>query len=76
MADTTERTFWRDLIPVEELFRSSAAADVYIPDAATGDERYYGPFSETVSRRPLSIATTQNRWADILFAKGAGLSES
>jgi 2,4'-dihydroxyacetophenone dioxygenase len=73
MADTTEREFWRDLKPIEEVFRPGAGADVYISDAATDDERYYVPFTETVSSRPLWISPTQNRWADILYAKGPGL---
>jgi len=73
MTDTTEREFWRDLKPIEEVFRPGAGADVYIADAPTDDERYYVPFSETVSSRPLWIAPTQNRWADILYAKGPGL---
>ena len=38
MADTTEREFWRDLKPIEEVFRPGAGADVYISDAATDDE--------------------------------------
>src|SRR5947208_17024762 len=73
MADTTEREFWRELKPIEEVFRPGAGADVYIADAPTDDERYYVPFTETVSSRPLWISPTQNRWADVLYAKGPGL---
>jgi 2,4'-dihydroxyacetophenone dioxygenase len=71
MNDTTE--FWRDLKPIQEVFRPGAGEDVYIADAPTEDERYYVPFTETVSSRPLWISPTQNRWCDILYAKGPGL---
>src|SRR5437763_6222716 len=70
MAETTEREFWRDLKPTEEVFRPGAGADAYIAEAPTDDERYYVPFSETVSSRPLWIARTQNRWAAMMYAKG------
>ncbi len=42
-------------------------------NAATDDERYYVPFTETVSSRPLWISPSQNKWCDILMAKAAGL---
>ena len=35
------------------------------------DERYYVPFTETVSSRPLWISPSQNKWCDILMAKEA-----
>ena len=74
MPDRVEREFWRDLKPIEEVFRPGAGADVYIADAATDDDdRYYVPFTETVASRPLWISPTQNRWADILYSKGPGL---
>ena len=31
------------------------------------------PFTDTVCSRPLWISPTQNRWCDILYAKGPGL---
>ena len=31
------------------------------------------PFTDTVSSRPLWISPAQNKWCDILMAKGAGL---
>ena len=37
------------------------------------DEKWYVPFSDTVSSRPLWISPSENRWCDILMAKGAGL---
>lgn len=73
MTDTTGREFWRDLKPIEEVFRPGAGEDVYIADAPIDDERYYVPFTDTVSSRPLWISPAQNRWADILYAKGPGL---
>jgi 2,4'-dihydroxyacetophenone dioxygenase len=65
--------FWRDLKPIEKVFRKDALPDVYTADAPTDDERYYVPLSETVGSRPLWISPTQNRWCDILYAKGAGM---
>jgi 2,4'-dihydroxyacetophenone dioxygenase len=46
---------------------------VHLADAATEDERYFVPLTETVSTRPLWISVQQNRWCDILMAKSAGL---
>jgi 2,4'-dihydroxyacetophenone dioxygenase len=73
MTDTPVREFWRDLKPIEHVFRPGAGQDIYVSDAPTDDERYYVPFTETVSSRPLWIAPAQNRWADILYASGPGL---
>jgi len=65
--------FWRELAPIAQVFRDGASPEAYVPDAPFADERYFVPFSETVSSRPLWIAPAQNKWADILYAKGAGL---
>ena len=65
--------FWRDLKPIEGVFKKDAAAEVYLADAPTDDERYYVPLTETVGTRPLFISPTQNRWCDILRSTGAGL---
>ena len=65
--------FWRELKPVAEVFRPGAAPEAYIQDAATLDERWYAPLSPTVGSRPLFISPSQNRWCDVLMAKGAGL---
>ncbi|WP_250475663.1 2,4'-dihydroxyacetophenone dioxygenase family protein [Caballeronia sp. GAFFF1] len=65
--------FWRDLKPISKVFQPDAPPEQYIADAATADERYYVPFTETVSSRPLWISPTQNKWCDILYAKQAGL---
>ena len=70
MADTE---FWRDLKPITNVFKADARPEVYLADAPTEDERYYVPFTDTVSSRPLWISPTQNRWCDILYAKGPGL---
>jgi 2,4'-dihydroxyacetophenone dioxygenase len=69
----TNTEFWRDLKPIEEVFRPGAASDLYIAEAPTEDERYYVPFTDTVSSRPLWISPSQNRWCDILYCKGPGL---
>ena len=75
MAGTAQEgtEFWRDLKPIEKVFQTDAKPEVYLPDAPTDDERYYVPFSDTVSSRPLWISPGQNRWCDILMAKEAGL---
>jgi 2,4'-dihydroxyacetophenone dioxygenase len=73
MPETPNTEFWRDIKPVQRVFATDAQPEVYIADAATDDERYYVPFTDTVSSRPLWISPSQNRWADILWAKSAGL---
>jgi 2,4'-dihydroxyacetophenone dioxygenase len=65
--------FWRDLKPIARVFQDDALPEVYIGNAPTEDERLYVPFTETVSSRPLWISPQQNKWADILYAKSAGL---
>lgn len=73
MAEKPTTEFWRDLKPIANVFKEDAKKETYIGNAPTDDERYYVPFSETVSSRPLWISPSQNKWADILMAKSAGL---
>jgi 2,4'-dihydroxyacetophenone dioxygenase len=73
MPETPKSEFWRDLKPIERVFQPDAPPEVYIANAPIDDDRYYVPFSETVSSRPLWISPTTNRWCDILMAKSAGL---
>ncbi|HUH88644.1 MAG TPA: 2,4'-dihydroxyacetophenone dioxygenase family protein [Pusillimonas sp.] len=73
MAEKATTEFWRDIKPIANVFKADAKAETYIANAPTDDERYYVPFSETVSSRPLWISPSQNKWADILMAKSAGL---
>ena len=70
---TASTEFWRDLKPIRNVFREGAAPEVYTPDAAADDDRWYVPLTDTVSTRPLLIVPSQNRWCDVLMAKGAGL---
>jgi 2,4'-dihydroxyacetophenone dioxygenase len=70
-APTTE--FWRDIKPITTVFQPNALPEVHLPDAAIDDDRYYVPFSDTVSSRPLWISPSQNKWCDILMARSAGL---
>ncbi|MPZ29838.1 MAG: cupin domain-containing protein [Rhodospirillales bacterium] len=65
--------FWRNLKPIEKVFQLDALPEVYTANATTDDERYYVPFTETVSLRPLWISPSQNKWCDILMAKAAEL---
>jgi len=73
MADAPMTEFWRHLSPIDPVFKPDALPEHYVANAPTEDERYYVPFSETVSSRPLWISPAQNRWCDIRFAKRAGL---
>jgi 2,4'-dihydroxyacetophenone dioxygenase len=73
MAEAATTEFWKDIKPISKVFQADALPDVYIGNAATDDERYYVPFTDTVSSRPLWISPSQNRWCDILMAKSAGL---
>lgn len=65
--------FWRDIKPIPNAFKPDTLSEVHIADAPTADERYYVPFSDTVSSRPLWISPSSNRWCDVLMAKSAGL---
>ena len=68
---TTE--FWKAIKPIAQVFKPDALPEAYVADAATADKRYYVPFTDTVSSRPLWISPQQNKWCDILYAKAAGL---
>lgn len=68
---TTE--FWKAIKPIAEVFKPDALPEAYVANAPTADERYYAPFTDTVSSRPLWISPQQNKWRDILYAKAAGL---
>ena len=70
-AATTE--FWKSLKPITTVFQPNALPEIYTPDVANADERYFVPFTETVSSRPLWISPSQNKWCDVLMAKRAGL---
>jgi 2,4'-dihydroxyacetophenone dioxygenase len=67
------REFWRDIKPIENVFRKDAAPEIFLSDTLDDDERYFIPLSPTVGSRPLWISLAQNRWADVLWAKEAGL---
>ena len=73
MAEAQATEFWRDIKPIPTVFKPDALPEQYIQDAPTDDERYYVPLTETVFTRPLWISPSQNRWADVLMAKGEGL---
>jgi len=73
MSETAKTEFGRDIKPIGNVFRAHALPEVHTSDAPTDDERWYVPFTETVGSRPLWISPSQNRWCDILYARGAGL---
>jgi 2,4'-dihydroxyacetophenone dioxygenase len=37
----SETEFWRDLKPIDTVFRDGALPEAYVQDAPTDDERYY-----------------------------------
>ena len=71
MVDKAVAEFWQNIPPIANPFKPDALPEAYIANAATDDERYYVPFTETVSSRPLWISPSQNKWCDILMAKEA-----
>jgi 2,4'-dihydroxyacetophenone dioxygenase len=73
MSEPASDEFWRALKPIHTVFQTDAAPEVYLANAPSDDDRLYVPFSETVSSRPLWISPSQNKWCDILMARGAGL---
>jgi 2,4'-dihydroxyacetophenone dioxygenase len=73
VTEDVKTEFWRTLKPIAQVFKPGALPEAYIGDAPTDDERYYAPLSETVGTRPLWISPSQNRWCDVLMARGAGL---
>src|SRR5664279_1183891 len=54
------REFWRDIAPIADVFKPDAKPEVHIANAAIEDSRWYVPFTETVSSRPLWISPSQN----------------
>ena len=73
MAEAAQTEFWRDLKPIEKVFQSHALPEMYTPDIATDDQRWYVPLSETVGSRPIWISVSQNSWCDVLMSTGPGL---
>jgi 2,4'-dihydroxyacetophenone dioxygenase len=73
MPEAPTAEFWRDLAPIANVFKPDSLREVYQAKIGEGDERYFVPFSETVSSKPIWISPQQNMWADVLMAKSAGL---
>jgi 2,4'-dihydroxyacetophenone dioxygenase len=65
--------FWRELSPIRDALKPDAQPEVFHQFAPIDDERYYVPLTPTVGSRPLWISPRDNRWADILWARSAGL---
>ena len=61
--------FWKDIKPIEKVFREGGLPEVYASKIAEGDERYWVPISETVSSKPVWISPSKNMWADVLMSK-------
>jgi 2,4'-dihydroxyacetophenone dioxygenase len=62
MAETPTTEFWRDIKPIQKVFKADALPEAYVPNAAIDDDRYYVRLSETVFSRQLWISPAQNRW--------------
>jgi 2,4'-dihydroxyacetophenone dioxygenase len=73
MSAQTKTEFWRDIKPIDNVFRPDALPEIYSSKVAEGDERYFVPFNDTVFSKPIWISLSTNRWCDVLMAKGAGL---
>ncbi|MBL4725243.1 MAG: 2,4'-dihydroxyacetophenone dioxygenase family protein [Rhizobiaceae bacterium] len=74
MAEQATTEFWKDIKPIENVFKPDAGMDVYVSNAAYADDKYFMQLSETgVYSRPLWINPSANKWCDILMAKNAGL---
>jgi 2,4'-dihydroxyacetophenone dioxygenase len=73
MPEAAQTEFWRDLKPITKVFQEHSLPEMYTPDIATDDERYYVPLTETVGTRPVWISVAQNSWCDVLRATSAGL---
>ena len=73
MPETPHSEFWKDIKPVEKVFREGSLPEVYMPKVTEGDQRYWVPLSETVFSKPVWISPTRNMWADILTSSAAGL---
>jgi len=73
MVEKASSELWKDLKPIEQVFKPDAALETYIANGADSDEKYFVPFTETVSSRPLWISPSSNMWSDILMATSAGL---
>jgi 2,4'-dihydroxyacetophenone dioxygenase len=73
MPEAPGNEFWRDLKPIVNPYKPDTKPEVFHQFAPIDDERYYIPLSETVGSRPLWISPSDNRWADVLWARSAGL---
>lgn len=70
---TASKEFWRDIKPIESIFKPVGLTEVYRAKVTEGDDKYYLPMSATVGSKPLWISPQRNMWADVLMAKRAGL---
>lgn len=73
MPEAARSEFWRDIKPIDHVFKEYALPEVYRAKVIEGDERYFVPMSATVGSKPLWISPQRNMWADILMSKAAGL---
>ena len=73
MPEAAKNEFWKDLKPIEQVFKPDASPETYIHNAPFDDEKYFMNLTETVYSRPLWISPSNNKWCDILMAKEPGL---
>ncbi|MEU2006801.1 2,4'-dihydroxyacetophenone dioxygenase family protein [Rhodococcus sp. NPDC019627] len=73
MPESATTEFWSELKPIVNALKPDAQPEVFHQFAPEEDERFYVPLSPTMLSRPLWISPSSNRWADIVWAKEAGL---
>ena len=73
MPESPHLEFWKDIKPIEKVFKDGGLPEVYASKIAEGDPRYWVPISATVSSKPVWISPAKNMWADVLMSSGPGL---
>ena len=56
MREPAGTEFWRELKPIEHVFRPGALPEIYRAKVAQADERWFLPLSPTVGSMPLWIS--------------------
>mgnify|MGYP006219774117 CR=1 FL=1 len=69
MPEAAHTEFWKDIKPVDKVFREGGLPEVYMPKIAEGDERYWVPISETVFSKPVWISPAKTATATAALAR-------
>jgi 2,4'-dihydroxyacetophenone dioxygenase len=73
MPESPHLEFWKDIKPIDKVFREGSLPEIYASKIAEGDPRHWVPISDTVSSKPVWISPSKNMWADVLMSSGPGL---